>query len=100
MEEPKVEPDSLVHMVSRNGPSKGKNSNAKKNLFTCTHCGEEVHSNQRCYEIIGYKEWWDFMKKPRKKLSQATVVTSAQETPMAAHTGTTTDSGMSCQNQT
>ncbi|KAJ9538399.1 LOW QUALITY PROTEIN: hypothetical protein OSB04_031132 [Centaurea solstitialis] len=98
MEEPKVEPDSMVHMVSRNGPLKGKKSNGKKNSFTCTHCGEKGHSEQSYYEIIGYPEWWDFTKKPRKKLSQATVVTSAQETPMAAHTSTT-DSGMSHQNQ-
>ncbi|PWA66204.1 hypothetical protein CTI12_AA220330 [Artemisia annua] len=89
MEEPKVEPDSMVHMVSRNGPQKGKKSTGKKNSFTCTHCGEEGHSKQRCYEIIGYPEWWDFTKKPRKKLSHATVATSAQETPMAAHTSKT-----------
>ena len=32
----------------------------------CSHCGEMGHSKQRCYEIIGYPDWWDFTKKPRK----------------------------------
>ena len=32
----------------------------------CSHCGEIGHSKQRCYEIIGYPDWWDFTKKPRK----------------------------------
>lgn len=59
----------------------------------CTHCGESVHSKLRCYEIIGYPDWWDFLKKPRKKLpqSQATVATSSQNqegSPVAAHTST------------
>ncbi|GJS83463.1 hypothetical protein Tco_0750004 [Tanacetum coccineum] len=60
------------------------------NTFTCTHYGEEGHIKIRCYEDIGYPEWWDFTKKPRKKISQATVATSSQSeegaTPIEAHT--------------
>ncbi|KAL4573992.1 hypothetical protein LXL04_020814 [Taraxacum kok-saghyz] len=82
-------------MASRSRPQKGKNSNNKGNTFTCAHCGEEGHSKLRCYEIIGYQEWWDFSKKPRKKIGQATVATSSpgQEgsPPMAAHTSTIPD---------
>lgn len=26
---------------------------------TCTHCGGTGHSKSRCYDIIGYPEWWD-----------------------------------------
>lgn len=102
MEDPKQESDSVVHMASRSRPQKGKNSNSKGNTFTCAHCGEEGHSKLRCYEIIGYPEWWDFSKKPRKKIGQATVATSSpgQEgsPPMAAHTSTIP--GMLHRNQT
>ncbi|KAL4555898.1 hypothetical protein LXL04_038530 [Taraxacum kok-saghyz] len=102
MEDPKQESDSVVHMASRSRPQKGKNSNNKGNIFTCAHCGEEGHSKLRCYEIIGCPEWWDFSKKPRKKIGQATVATSSpgQEgsPPMAAHTSTIP--GMLHRNQT
>lgn len=66
MEELKVEADGMVHLAARNRFQKGKNPSNKGSSFTCTHCGEG-HSKQRCYEIIGYPEWWDFSKKPRKK---------------------------------
>lgn len=91
MEEKVHEPDGMVHLATRNRPQKGKNSN-NKNTFSCTHCGEDGHSKLKCYEIIGYPDWWDFTKKPRKKISQATIATttSTNETniPVAAHTST------------
>ncbi|KAK2985007.1 hypothetical protein RJ640_015602 [Escallonia rubra] len=37
------------------------------------------HSKQRCYEIIGYLEWWDFSKKPRKKVAGKAMVASTEE---------------------
>ncbi|GKB87371.1 putative RNA-directed DNA polymerase [Tanacetum coccineum] len=74
-------------MTTRNRNTKEKKTNGKGNTFTCTHCGEEGHSKLRCYEIIGYPEWWDFTKKPQKKISHATVATSSQSeegtTPIA-----------------
>ncbi|KAJ9561968.1 hypothetical protein OSB04_007128 [Centaurea solstitialis] len=97
MEEPKPESDGMVHVATRNRPTKGKHSNSKGTTFTCTHCGEEGHSKQRCYEIIGYPDWWDFTKKPRKKVSQATIAASNSEEPptsIAAHTKTVDNSGM------
>ena len=99
MEDTHVEPDSMVHAGTRNRPMKGKGPAGRGgggNTFTCTHCGEEGHSKTRCYEIIGYPDWWDFSKKPRKKIGQATVATSnssqTQEVPnpIAAHTSTNT----------
>ncbi|CAH9128619.1 unnamed protein product [Cuscuta epithymum] len=94
MEEAKPESDGMVHLATRNRPTKGKNPNNKGSTYTCTHCGEEGHSKQRCYEIIGYPDWWDFTKKPRKKISQATVATSSKELPasIAAHTKTVDNS--------
>lgn len=96
MEDSPVESDSVVHVATRNRTAKGKVSNGKGgggNTFKCTHCGEEGHSKAKCYEIIGYPNWWDFSKRPRKKVGQATVATSTSETqeltpPMAAHTST------------
>lgn len=90
MEEQKQELHSMVHMASRSRPQKGKNSNGKGSTLTYTHCGEDGHFKLQCYEIIGCLDWWDFIKKPMKKISQATVVTSSKPqevtTPMAAHT--------------
>ena len=100
MEDPKLEPDNVVHMATRNRNTKGKTGTGKGNSFTCTHCGEEGHSKQRCYEIIGYPEWWDFSKKPRKKINSSAMATAPAEensTPMAAHTST--NAGMSYNTQ-
>ncbi|GMY19878.1 retrovirus-related pol polyprotein from transposon RE2 [Fagus crenata] len=36
----------------------------------CTHCGGTEHTKSRCYELIGYPEWWDFTKAPRKRNSK------------------------------
>lgn len=55
MEEPKQEPDNVVHMATINRPRKGQNTTGGSNLM-CTHCGEEGHSKLRCYEIINYPE--------------------------------------------
>lgn len=97
MEEPKLESENVVHMASQNRNSKEKKSNRKGSTLQCTHCGEDGHSKSLCYEIIGYPDWWDFMKKLRKKITQATVACSSQldelansTVPMAAHTSTNT----------
>ena len=97
MEDVKNEPDSLVHFTTRNRPPQGKTSGNKKNTFVCTHCGEEGHSKQRCYEIVGYPEWWDFSKRPRRKVGQASMATTKTEeaTSVAAHTESFTTHGMS-----
>ncbi|KAL0421755.1 UNVERIFIED_CONTAM: Retrovirus-related Pol polyprotein from transposon RE1 [Sesamum latifolium] len=36
----------------------------------CTNCGEVGHTKARCYELIGYPEWWDPSKAPRKRNSK------------------------------
>ncbi|KAK0574980.1 hypothetical protein LWI29_032013 [Acer saccharum] len=35
----------------------------------CTHYGEKGHTKQKCYEVIGYSEWWDFTKRPKKNIA-------------------------------
>ena len=74
-------------LANQNNQSFGKANN-----LVCTHCGEKSHSQQRCYEIIGYPEWWDFSKKPRIKIAGKAMMTSSEETqplPIAnvAHPG-------------
>ncbi|PRQ26985.1 putative RNA-directed DNA polymerase [Rosa chinensis] len=44
----------------------------------CIICGELGHSKERCYEVIGYPDWWDFTKKPRKNLGKAAVATKEE----------------------
>ena len=63
-----IETDSVVNVVTRNYQMKNKGTNEKGgNNLSCTHCGEMGHSKQRCYEIIGYPDWWDFTKKTQKE---------------------------------
>ncbi|CAL8992980.1 unnamed protein product [Prunus brigantina] len=35
----------------------------------CTHCGGSKHTRARCYELIGYPDWWDHSKAPRRNKS-------------------------------
>ena len=54
-----MEPTIIQTVVSRSTP----NFYADKK---CSLCGYFGHSIQRCFEVIGYPDWWDFAKKPRK----------------------------------
>jgi hypothetical protein len=66
----------------------------KSSGLVCTHCGETNHSKQRCYEIIGYPEWWDFTKKPRKKIAGKAMVTSTNENESSQPTANVAHSGI------
>ncbi|KAK8275205.1 hypothetical protein V6Z12_D10G122300 [Gossypium hirsutum] len=75
LEEPKVQSDGIAHSTACTCPSnsqqvKREKSGTKRNNYICTHYSEEGHSKQHCYEIIRYPEWWDFTKKPQKKLDK------------------------------
>ncbi|KAJ0009919.1 hypothetical protein Pint_33448 [Pistacia integerrima] len=59
--------------------NQGNQSSSKVNNLVCTHCGEKGHSQQRCYEIIGYPEWWDISKKPCKKMAGKSMVTATKD---------------------
>ena len=58
----------------------------------CSHCGEMRHLKQRCYEIIGYSDWWDFMKKRRKNIGKSvanlTETDQVRPTTNVVHPGT------------
>ncbi|KAG5545275.1 hypothetical protein RHGRI_017663 [Rhododendron griersonianum] len=56
----------------------------------CTHCGENGHTKARCYELIGFPEWWDPAKAPCKRNSKSNhhasvvVAESSNNTPKEA----------------
>ena len=78
----------MLASQTQSGSTKNRNSKlaGKFNNHVCDHFGESGHSKQRCYEIIGYPKWWDFSKKPRKKIAGKAMVTSTSEVKQnAAH---------------
>ncbi|KAL5723467.1 hypothetical protein ACHQM5_006866 [Ranunculus cassubicifolius] len=58
-------------MVIRNRSSssnhKVSNNNAHKSISRCTHCNRTGHVKERCFEIVGYPEWWDHNRDAQKK---------------------------------
>lgn len=50
-----------------------------KNNFVFAHYGESGQSKLLFYEIVGYPNWWDFSKKPRKNISGKTLVALKEE---------------------
>ncbi|KAK2989713.1 hypothetical protein RJ640_030206 [Escallonia rubra] len=70
-------------MVTRYRPSKNqpKSTNAvDKSTYKCTHCNQNGHTKNRCYELVGYPEWWDHNRDPRKRNSKRTSSTAVVET--------------------
>ncbi|KAB5511940.1 hypothetical protein DKX38_028968 [Salix brachista] len=56
----------------------------------CTHCGDTGHTKIRCYELIGYPEWWDPSKAPQKgKRSTGSVVPFNRSTGSPSSTPST-----------
>ena len=74
---------------SRHFPNK---SNSHENIV-CPFCGYASYSKQRCYEVIGYPDWWDFTKKPRK--NQTKVVTTTEDEHSSNASANVAQSGMS-----
>ncbi|KAK6782333.1 hypothetical protein RDI58_020129 [Solanum bulbocastanum] len=61
-------PESSAMAIHRSSSVKGRTnqSSGKHTNLIRRHCDESGHSKQRCYEIIGYPDWWDYSKKPCK----------------------------------
>jgi hypothetical protein len=62
---------------------------AARSERVCTHCGANGHTKARCYELIGFPEWWDPAKAPRKRNSRpnhhasVTVAETSADNPKA-----------------
>ncbi|WVY93108.1 hypothetical protein V8G54_032196 [Vigna mungo] len=50
------------------------NSNIDKSKFKYTHCNQQGHTKNRCFELNGYPEWWDHSRDQRRKNPAAAVV--------------------------
>lgn len=70
------------------------NKAGSSTTYSCTHCGETGHIKNRCYEIVGYPEWWDFSKKPRKKIGKAAVATTEDEHPSTGASANVAQTGI------
>ncbi|KAL5803347.1 hypothetical protein ACOSQ4_031652 [Xanthoceras sorbifolium] len=66
---PPTKQSNTISSTSRSFDIGNKNSNSTR---YCTHCGDTGHTKSRCYDLIGYLEWWDPSKAPKhkKKLQQ------------------------------
>ena len=47
--------------------------------FKCTHCNKTGHTKSRCFEIMGYPDWWDHNRDQRKKDSKKTSTVAIAE---------------------
>ena len=47
--------------------------------FKCTHCNKTGHTKSRCFEIVGYLDWWDDNRDQRKKDSKKTLTAVVAE---------------------
>ena len=53
--------------------------NIDKSTFKCTHYNKVSHTKSRCFEIVGYSEWWDHNRDQRKKDSKKTSTAAIAE---------------------
>ena len=53
--------------------------NIDKSTFKCTHYNKTGHTKSRCFEIVGYPNWWDHNCDQRKKDSKKTSTTTIAE---------------------
>ncbi|KAL1308521.1 uncharacterized protein [Arachis hypogaea] len=44
-------------------------ASANKSTYRCAHCDQSGHTKSRCFELVGYPDWWDHNRDPRKKNS-------------------------------
>ena len=59
---------SPQHQHDQKKPIHPKTTNGgDKSLYKCTHYDQTSHTKSRCYELVGYPEWWDHSRDSRKK---------------------------------
>ena len=63
-------------MMTRNRQRPGKGTD--KSAYNCTHCDQTGHSKDRCYELVGYPEWWDHSRAPKKRGSKNAFAAAAE----------------------
>ncbi|XP_071695510.1 uncharacterized protein [Rutidosis leptorrhynchoides] len=80
---PKVENAAAFKISGRNNRIKPSNQNQNWNRRdnrdkseTCTYCQKEGHTEEGCFEVIGYPDWWT--KKAKNQSSTKTTNTAEQ----------------------
>ena len=58
-------------MMTRNQPKTTKGT--EKSKYKCTHYDQTGYTKERCYELVGYLEWWDHSRASRRKNSKNSV---------------------------
>ena len=53
--------------------------NINKLTLKCIHCNKTGHTKNRCFEIVGYQDWWDHNCDQRKKDSKKTSTAAVAE---------------------
>ena len=53
--------------------------NIDKSTFKCTHYNKVSHTKSRCFEIVGYPDWWNHNRDQRKKDSKKTSTAAVAE---------------------
>lgn len=90
LEKPEVSAMVIINKSSQNGSSqkqdRRRNNHSKtpmgpiKSTFKCTHCDQSGHTRDRCFELVGYPEWWDHNCDPQKRHSSKTSTAAIVET--------------------
>ncbi|KAF2298179.1 hypothetical protein GH714_016810 [Hevea brasiliensis] len=75
-----LEKSEAAAMVSRNRSNQNRSSQNQqdqtksktstginKSAYKCTHYDQPGHTKDRCFEIVGYPEWWDHNRDSRKR---------------------------------
>ena len=75
---------SPQHQQDQKRPIHPKTANGgDKSPYKCTDCDQTGHTKIRCYELVGYSEWWDHsrdsLKQNSKKASTAAIVETKTE---------------------
>ncbi|KAF7843884.1 Integrase, catalytic core [Senna tora] len=72
------------------GARRFKSKDDKKNKV-CSHCQMKGHTEEECFKIVGYPEWYNDLKDQRKKGSGKKIVATAAESPLDDETENSKD---------
>lgn len=71
------------HRSNQNWQNHPKTNNGTdKSTYKCTQCNQTGHTKSRCFELVGYPEWWDHSRDTRKKNSKRPSTAAIVETKM------------------
>ncbi|KAG5512959.1 hypothetical protein RHGRI_038628 [Rhododendron griersonianum] len=62
-EQPRLQQTQPQDQLRLNARSRG----TTKQSYKCIHCDQIGHTKERCYELVGYPEWWDHSRDSKKR---------------------------------